>query len=592
MAIQATSKQIFFYIFKTTRTFPMALGVMVWVATIWAIDLSLRPYVLKIILNKLNIVSEQNVFQELTFPILAYLGLYFILTTSYRMYGYFVELKSIPKMREKISNQALELLIDKSPSYFQNSFLGSIANKVDHLRTDIPEIIQIIIDRFLSHGLALVIAIVTLWHVNYRFAVFIALWTCCFTLGAFLFSKRLARLSENWSEFGSLITGKIVDTLSNILSVQLFTGKHIEKRTLSHTFSKAVLAEEKLEWSYLWMWMILGYSFLCLQAFNFYFLLKGRSEGWITVGDFALVLLINISIIEFLWGLAKDFSRFSKLMGRIGQALNIILDRPLLEDSPQATPLNLTHGQICFDHVGFYYHKDQPIFKDLSITLNAGEKIGLVGYSGSGKSTFVNLILRLHDVTEGQLMIDGQNIKDITQESLHGHIGMIPQDPSLFCRSLWENIRYGRPDASDEDVMNAAKDAYAHDFIMRTAEGYDALVGERGVKLSGGQRQRIAIARAILKNAPILILDEATSALDSVTESQIQRSLWNLMQGKTTLVIAHRLSTLMNMDRILVFDKGQIIEDGSHIDLLKQNGFYKTLWEAQTEGFLPDKAEQ
>ncbi len=208
--------------------------------------------------------------------------------------------------------------------------------------------------------------------------------------------------------------------------------------------------------------------------------------------------------------------------------------------------------------------------------------------SGGGKSTFVNLILRLYDVTDGAIFIDGNNIRDITLNSLHKSIAMIPQDPSLFCRSLMENIRYGCIDASDMEVIQAAKLAHAHDFIIKLPQSYDSLVGERGVKLSGGQRQRIAIARAILKNAPILILDEATSQLDSVTESLIQDSLYNLMQNKTTIVIAHRLSTLLHMDRILVFDHGRIVEDGSHEELLLKNGLYKSLWDAQVGGFLSD----
>ena len=264
-------------------------------------------------------------------------------------------------------------------------------------------------------------------------------------------------------------------------------------------------------------------------------------------------------------------------------------------DKPNAITLNCTHGQITFDNVQFHYKGTEPLFQNKSIEINAGQKVGLVGYSGGGKSTFVNLILRLYDVTDGAIMIDGQDIRDVNQDSLRENIAMIPQDPSLFHRSLMENILYGRIDASDEEVIEAAKKAHAHEFITMLPQGYDSLVGERGIKLSGGQRQRIAIARAILKNAPILILDEATSQLDSVTESLIQESLWELMQGqtdtsgKTTIVIAHRLSTLLDMDRILVFDKGKIVEDGTHSKLLAKAALYKSLWDAQVGGFLDDE---
>ncbi|MGV8948429.1 MAG: ABC transporter ATP-binding protein [Candidatus Paracaedibacter sp.] len=245
-------------------------------------------------------------------------------------------------------------------------------------------------------------------------------------------------------------------------------------------------------------------------------------------------------------------------------------------------------GEIIFKDVGFHYKGTDPLFHKKSVVIKPGKKVGLVGFSGSGKTTFVNLILRLYDVTSGQILIDGQDIRDVTQDSLHEAIGMIPQDPSLFNHTLRENIRLGQTNATDAEIKLAAKKAYAHSFIKELPDQYDTMVGERGVKLSGGQRQRIAIARVVLKNAPILILDEATSQLDSVTEILIQDSMWELMQGKTALVIAHRLSTLLHMDRILVFDKGKIVQDGGHSELIAQEGLYKILWSAQVGGFLPE----
>jgi ATP-binding cassette subfamily B protein len=249
-------------------------------------------------------------------------------------------------------------------------------------------------------------------------------------------------------------------------------------------------------------------------------------------------------------------------------------------------------GEISFKNVQFHYKGATPLFESMNITIHAGQKVDLVGYSGSGKTSFVNLILRLFDINGGQILIDNQDISKVTQDSLRENIGMIPQDPSLFHRSLAENIRYGKPHASDVEVIDAAKRAHAHEFIEKLPNGYESLVGERGVKLSGGQRKRVAIARAILKNAPILILDEATSQLDSVNENYIQKSLHELMAGKTTIVIAHRLSTLLHMDRILVFDAEKIVEDGTHGELLAKSSLYKTLWDAQVGGFLPDRHEE
>jgi ATP-binding cassette subfamily B protein len=323
------------------------------------------------------------------------------------------------------------------------------------------------------------------------------------------------------------------------------------------------------------------------------FLVTGFQQGVVTTGDFALLLTINGAIITNLWTLSADILKCSELVGNINQGLQVALAPMDMQDAPEAKKIHIHQGGIVFEQVQFGYRGGSLLFDDKSIVIEPGQKVGLVGYSGSGKSTFVNLILRLYDVTSGRILIDGQDISNVTLKSLRDSIAMIPQDPSMFHRSLIENIRYGRPDATDEEIVEAAKRAHAHDFIVKLPLGYNSPVGERGSKLSGGQRQRIAIARAILKDSPILILDEATSQLDSVTESEIQDSLHDLMQNKTTLVIAHRLSTLLNMDRILVFDKGKIVEDGTHDELIARGGLYKTLWSAQVGGFLPNnRADQ
>ncbi len=278
---------------------------------------------------------------------------------------------------------------------------------------------------------------------------------------------------------------------------------------------------------------------------------------------------------------------FISSWGTIGQALTILDGKAGVLDKPNATILQVKHAQIKFDKVHFNYHGTDSLFENKSVTIQHGSKVGLVGYSGGGKTTFVNLILRLYDVTSGSVLIDNQDVRDVKQDSLREAIAMIPQDPTLFHRSLMDNIRYGRIDATEEEIIQASKQAYAHEFITALPQGYASLVGERGVKLSGGQRQRIAIARAILKNAPILILDEATSQLDSITEQDIQDSLWKLMHNKTTIVIAHRLSTLLEMDRILVFEHGRIVEDGTHKELLQSMDVQVAVGCA-VGGFLPE----
>jgi ATP-binding cassette subfamily B protein len=343
------------------------------------------------------------------------------------------------------------------------------------------------------------------------------------------------------------------------------------------------------------MWVVelmrigLGINGLCLIFGMLFTLLYGWVHHWVTLGDFTQVLMQSFWLLGWLWFISFQLSVFARETGTIENALDLIKKGHDITDKKDAQPIIISHGNISFEHVNFAYHKKQPVFQDLNVTIKKGEKIGLVGFSGSGKSTFVNLILRFYDIQSGNILIDGHNIAQVTQGSLREQIAMIPQDPALFHRTLMENIRYGRLDASDEEVIQASKLAHCHEFIEKLDQGYESLVGERGIKLSGGQRQRVAIARAILKNAPILILDEATSSLDSVTEKLIQESLHRLMQGRTTIVVAHRLSTLADMDRILVFHKGNIIEEGTKEQLLKTNGHFAMLWNMQTDGFLPDK---
>jgi len=334
-----------------------------------------------------------------------------------------------------------------------------------------------------------------------------------------------------------------------------------------------------------------GLLITIMIGFMVYFLIHLYGKNLVSVGDFVLILGLGMEVAHTTWYTMSQVDEFNQAVGKCKQCLTKLIVPQEISDKKDAAKLVVTKGQITFSDVKFHYKGTEPLFQKKSVTIEAGQKVGLVGSSGGGKSTFVNLILRLYDVTDGHIFIDSQDIRDVTQDSLRKQIAMIPQDPSLFHRTLMDNIRYGRIEASDEEVIAAAKKAHAHAFISKLPQGYHTSVGERGIKLSGGQRQRIAIARAILKNAPILILDEATSQLDSVTESDIQDSLWHLMQDKTTIVIAHRLSTLLHMDRIIVFDQGNIAEDGSHAELLAKNGLYKTLWDAQIGGFLLDNTD-
>jgi ATP-binding cassette subfamily B protein len=508
----------------------------------------------------------------------------------------YVWAKYVPIIQNKIIGEMLDYALSHSHGFYENSLSGKISKQITNLVDGITRIITFTTANFLRGLSLLVTSFIAAYFVHPIFCIILVTWFSCFASFSLWMSKKLVLLSDELAHQESIVVGELVDSLSNHTNVRIFSRKIYENVRMAPFFGKQQKAYTK---NYLYSTIlscIQGGLITIMMGFSCYFLVHLYRRGLMTVGDFALILSLSMETGHMMWFTMSEVDKFNEAFGRCKQSLKSLMLPIEILDKPNAAALNCTQSQITFDKVTFHYKGTQALFQNKSIDIKAGQKVGLVGYSGGGKSTFVNLILRLYDVTDGAILIDGQDIRDVTQDSLRENIAMIPQDPSLFHRSLMDNIRYGRIGASDEEVIEAAKKAHAHEFIERLPQGYDSLVGERGVKLSGGQRQRIAIARAILKNAPILILDEATSQLDSVTESLIQESLWKLMQGhvatsgrgKTTIVIAHRLSTLLHMDRILVFDKGKIVEDGTHSALLAKGGLYTNLWDAQVGGFLGD----
>jgi ATP-binding cassette subfamily B protein len=447
------------------------------------------------------------------------------------------------------------------------------------------------LDDGFAQCIGLCIAIMTMLLVHPIFALILFVWALSFMLIALCFFRPIHDLSNIFATSKTTLVGKMVDSISNITNVRLFSKDRYENELIQAATLDTITRDRTMQWAIIKMRAFWDVSIIVLIGVNIYVLLTMYSKNQVSVGDFSFIISLSISIFYNLWFLASQFVSFAEELGKCKQALSIITVPQEIVDEPSAKPLVVTQGHIEFDQVSFHYDDGAHLFKNKNIVIEAGQKVGLVGFSGSGKSTFVNLILRLFDVESGKITIDYQNINAVTQASLREHIAMIPQDISLFHRTLMDNIRYGKVDASDAEVIEASKKAHCHEFITQLTEGYRSLVGERGIKLSGGQRQRIAIARAMLKNAPILILDEATSALDSVTEKHIQEALHGLMTGRTTIVIAHRLSTLSEMDRILVFDNGQIIEDGTHQNLIQLSGHYARMWKMQAGGFLPSEQD-
>lgn len=507
---------------------------------------------------------------------------------TWRTIGY-LNYKYQRVIKNTIINKTFEFILGSSQQFFHDNLSGKISSHITTLAEGIEKILHRIAADFIRSFSLFTIALISMLYVNPIFFFTILLWFIAFAGFSMKMSKRLVYLSDSYAESESVISGQLVDTLSNSNNIRLFSRTRYEVSRLDTFLMNANRTFQNNELFLLRMNWVQGMLIAVMLAFMVYFLIHLYARNLVSIGDFALILGLSMDVGHMAWYTMSQVDEFNQAVGKCKQSLSVLMVPHQIKDKENAPVLQVSKGQIAFSNVEFFYKGTKPLFQNKSITINASQKVGLVGYSGGGKTSFVNLILRLYEVTKGSILIDGQDIRDVAMDSLHENIALIPQDPTLFHRTLMDNIRYGKVNASDEEVIEAAKKAHAHDFIQKLPQGYDSLVGERGVKLSGGQRQRIAIARAILKNAPILILDEATSQLDSVTEGHIQESLWELMQNKTTIVIAHRLSTLLHMDRVLVFDAGKIVEEGTHQELIEKNGLYKVLWNTQVGGFLQDK---
>lgn len=504
---------------------------------------------------------------------------------TWRTIGY-INYKFQPIIRNAIIKETFEYVLNSSHSYFSNNFSGRVANQIHMLADHIVYILYPILADFIRGSSLLILSFISTWYVNATFFWIMIIWFIIFSIFSIIMSHRLGQLSHIDAYAESYVSGQLVDSITNASTIRMFARKTYEVTHLTHALEKTTVTFRNKEFFVISLYFVQGMIIAGMLAGMNYFLIHLYSKNLITVGDFSLIIGLSMEVAYRTWHTMGQVNEFFQSVGKCKQSLDALIIPHEIKDVPNATNLRISEGTILFENVSFDYNDKKNFFNNLSISIPGGQKVGLVGYSGSGKSTFVNLILRLYDVQKGHIYIDNQDIKNVTQESLRKSIGMIPQDPLLFHRSILENIQYGCIDTTPDQVKEAAYKAHIHDVIMSMPEEYNTLTGERGVKISGGQRQRIAIARAFLKNAPILILDEATSQLDTITEQLIQHSLWNLMQNKTCLVIAHRLSTLLTMDRILVFDQGKIVEDGTHTELLAKNGLYKKLWETQVNGFV------
>lgn len=486
-------------------------------------------------------------------------------------------------------------LLSQSYAFFQHEFSGRIATKVMQTSLAVRETVLKLLDVMLFVAVYLATTLLLVINADPYLCIPLLIWLVLYIGILSYFVPRLKRVSTLQADARALMTGRIVDSYTNILTLKLFSGSRRESayaRAGMEEFMATVYPQMRLATGLNFsVWIINMLMVFCTGALGIYIWMQGA----IGPGAIAIVMSLAIRMTGMSHWIMWEVNTLFENMGTVQDGINTISKPQRVTEAPDAKELQVPHGAIQFNRVCFSYHSDQQsqrrIFDDLDLTIAAGEKVGIVGRSGAGKSTFVNLLLRFYDVQQGSIAIDGQDIRSVTQDSLRANIAMVTQDTSLLHRSIRDNILFGRPDASDAQLIQAAKQAQAHEFILSLLDikgrtGYDAHVGERGVTLSGGQRQRVAIARVLLKNAPILVLDEATSALDSEVEASIQQSLYQLMEGKTVIAIAHRLSTIAAMDRLIVFDKGRIVEQGSHAKLIANNQLYAQLWNHQSGGFL------
>ncbi|MGP2493448.1 ABC transporter ATP-binding protein [Mesorhizobium sp. PUT5] len=496
----------------------------------------------------------------------------------------------------RIRWQVHRYLLKQSMTFYQDEFAGRIATKlmqtalaVRDCVIKLSDVLNYVVVYFLG-------MLVIVGSADWRLAAPLGAWLVGYVLLLRYFIPRLGRVGQEQADARSLMTGRIVDSYTNIQTVKLFSHARREAsfaRESMMLFLDTVYRSMRLVTSLYGVLYVLNSLLLFSVAALSIWLWLGEA---VTIGAVAVV----IGLVLRLWGMSQwimwEMSALFENIGTVQDGIGSISLPRLVEDRPQAKDIVVDKGDIRFEHIGFHYGKQKGVIEDLALTVKPGEKVGIVGRSGAGKSTLVNLLLRFYDLERGRILVDGQDISAVTQDSLRGQIGMVTQDTSLLHRSVRDNILYGRPDASEEMMLEAARQAEALDFIdglsdAKGRKGFDAHVGERGVKLSGGQRQRIAIARVMLKDAPILILDEATSALDSEAEAAIQENLYKLMQGKTVIAIAHRLSTIAAMDRLVVMDKGRIVEEGTHDELVAAGGIYAQLWQRQSGGFLLDDGQ-
>ena len=538
-------------------------------------------------------VVTPEVVQNLTYALYVLAGFIVAHTVSYRIADYMM-VYSDSKVLKRLADVTFEKLQRHAQKFFADSFGGALVAKSKRFVDSFDTLQDIFIFNIWMNGLTMIGILASLAWFAPLIAVLFMAWLILFVLVAIYFVKRKIKKDLAKANAQSNTTGVLADIVTNVMNLKMFASSNRE----IDQFKKVTNLEEEKRYD---AWRFMMHQFVAqgtliatFEIIGMVVAVKLWVAGSITSGTILLIQVYLFSLFERVWNLGRNMTNAMSAIADAQEMVDIFETPIDVQDIAKPEKCKIKEGAIEIKDISFSYHPapggagqvHEGIFNNFSLSVKSGEKIGLVGHSGSGKTTITKLLLRFMDVDGGEIRIDGQNIAKISQDDLRRNISYVPQDPILFHRSLRENIAYGKSDATQDEIVAAAKAANAHDFITELPEGYDTLVGERGIKLSGGERQRVAIARAMLKDAPILILDEATSALDSISERHIQEAFSRLMQGRTTLAIAHRLSTIQKMDRIVVFSKGTIVEQGTHAELTKNTGVYAELWKEQSSGFI------
>ena len=489
-----------------------------------------------------------------------------------------------------LSNLCFNTIAAQSMQFHNDRFSGSLVSQTNKFVGAYERFMDELVWNIVPLTVTIITAIAILYTRVPLFATGMIFFIIAFVVVAYLAFRKISIFNLKMANAENKRTGQLADSISNITSVKSYAGENHERKRFEKFSGRVSRATNDLLVAEIKRNIGFDFVYIGISAIVLIFLLFGQPIFGVTLGTLILVFQYSGTITSYLWNFNSIFKSMNRVFGDSAEMVEILDMKDDVVDAKNAGQLEIQHGAISFNHISFQHHDaKEAIFNNFSLDIKPGERVGLVGTSGSGKTTLTKLLLRFADVTDGAILIDGQDIASVTQTSLRESIAYVPQETALFHRSIAENIAYARPHASQEEIEHAARLANAHEFIKDLPDGYDTLVGERGIKLSGGQRQRIAIARAILKDAPILVLDEATSALDSESEALIQDALNQLMKGRTSIVIAHRLSTIAGLDRIVVLEDGKIVEQGTHRELLRKKGPYSRLWSRQSGAFMSEK---